>query len=183
MGKARTRGVRNAGNKSDALYKFYMKNLKPVKSLITEEETLGSYNIKKKEYRDILMDINNEVMDLIISEGFEFRLPYRLGTLRIRKKKIKYRFKEDGTLDTQNLKVDWKSTNDLWNKDEEAKKNKTVVFHTNAHTNKYLLGFFWSKRTSKSRNLSVISFHASRANKRRLAKVSKNPYKTVNYLE
>ena len=74
-----------------------------------------------------------KVTDMIVLEGKDFTMPFRLGSVGIRKQKIIVKMNDDGTIDKRYLRPDWKATNELWEKDEEAKKNKQRVFHLNRH--------------------------------------------------
>ena len=94
----------------------------------------------------------------------EFKMPYRLGTLRIKKKKMNYSKKNK-------LKINWLETN----------KHKKVIYHLNDHTDGFNYRWFWSKINAVIKNKSVYSFQATRTNKRRLAGLLKN--KKVDYFE
>ena len=57
-----------------------------------------AYKLYKSEYPDtvdystyasIIKTFNKQLMDKILDDAFEFEMPYRLGTLRIKKTKIK----------------------------------------------------------------------------------------------
>ena len=50
------------------------------------------YNVDKETYRNICIDFNEMLIDLIVSDAEEVSLPCRLGTLRIKKIKSKELF-------------------------------------------------------------------------------------------
>lgn len=129
--------------------------------------------VTKEQFRKILNKFNDETTNLIINESFEFRLPYRLGYLRIKKFKLKLKLDADGKLKKSALKIDWKATNTLWKENEVAKEEKKLVYHTNQHTNGNYFKWFWDKGPSNVSNLSVYQIKMSRANLRSLAKAVK----------
>ena len=67
-----------------------------------------------KTYSAVIKEFNNRLADALIVDALEFRMPYRLGKLRIKKYKQKIKIKENGEIDKKNMPVDWKKTNDLW---------------------------------------------------------------------
>lgn len=143
-----------------------------------------------KTYSNIIYDFNKELSRLLIEENVEFKMPLRLGTLRIRKYKRKIRYNEDGTLKKNRLVVNWNQTLKLWakiypglNKTElKAIKNKQVVYHLNEHTDGFSLMLYWYKRACNAINKNVFSVHLTRTNDRYMAKVVKTN-KSVNYYE
>lgn len=139
------------------------------------------YNVKNTIYTNILQDFNEALMALIIEKNFEYKLPYRLGSLRIRSRATKLSLKEDGSLDTKRIPVDWKATKKMWTDNPELHKLKKLVFITNEHTDGNAAGFYWMKKTAVVKNIYYRSFIVSRANKRRLAEVIKDPNIKVKY--
>ena len=123
------------------------------------------YNVGYKKYRGICEEFNKLVIDDILLKAKEFKIPYRLGSLRILKKEMNY------SVGKNKLKIDWKETN----------KHKKVVYHLNDHTDGFNYRWLWSKKNAIVKNKSVYSFQATRTNKRRLAGLLKN--KKVDYFE
>lgn len=102
-------------------------------------------NLSRKEYAEILEEYMKEARDYIL-DGGEFKIPYRLGTLRTIKVKG----------DLNKLKVDWGETNKLWARDEEARENKQLVYHLNEHSGGDYYKIHWVK--GKVKNISAVSF-------------------------
>jgi hypothetical protein len=99
----------------------------------------------------------------------------RMGFLKIVKKKIRIQLNpETGKLDTRYLKPDWKATKELWSKDQLAKEQKKLVYHTNKHTNGYYYRWYWDKRTSTAVNQLYYKFEACRYNERLISKAVKS---------
>lgn len=135
------------------IYQYYIKDI----------SKSSKYYQSYKIFRDICEDFNKELSNEIL-EGYFFKMPYRLGTLRIKKRKI----------DINNLKPDF----GLFNKSNEIYKNK----HLNEHSNNYYVRYYWTKRTETLiKNKSIYSFIPTRANKRELAKrIKENTIDQIN---
>ena len=115
-------------------------------------------------YRAVVEAFNKKtVLDILFNAG-EIKLPYRLGSLRIQKKKMKF--------DTSKMKIDWQAT-------RAAGKR---VFHMNDHRDNYRYRWYWRKKDVIVQNKSLYSFEASRANKRELARLLKTD-KSIDYFE
>ena len=123
------------------------------------------YKVGYKKYRSICEDFNKLIIDEILLKAKEFKMPYRLGSLRILKKEMNY------SVGKNKLKINWFETN----------KNKKVIYHLNDHTDGFNYRWFWSKKKAIVKNKTIYSFQATRTNKRRLAGLLKN--KQVDYFE
>ena len=178
----RTEGKHKTDIKNSDLYKFYRKNMPRVESL-AGGITSGSYDIKAKEYSDILKDINDSITNIIILENFEFKIPYNLGTLSMKQKEVKLKLDDDGNLDTKNLSVDYKSTKELWASDPEAKKNKSLIFFTNEHTGGNRLSYWWSKHRAYVQGIKAYYFIPARQVRRKPARFLKNPDIKLSFFE
>jgi hypothetical protein len=133
------------------------------------------YKAYKKDYPDskvnvalyskIIQSFNQAVIDKILEDQFEFEMPYRLGTLRIRKQKH--------SLDPAYLHVDWKA----------SKEAGVRVYHLNDHTDNYMYRWLLNKRVVRYRNKQIYSLTIVRAAKRRLAAILKDEARTIDYYE
>jgi hypothetical protein len=93
-------------------------------------------------------------MNEIISNGYFFKLPYRLGDIRIKKRKI----------NLDNLKPDFGNFN------KTELKNK----HLNEHSGNYYVRFYWNKIIATLvKNKSAYCFIPTRTNKRNLCHLIK----------
>jgi len=105
------------------------------------------------------------VSDIIIKESVEYKLPSRLGFLRIRKTKPKLKIK-NGRIDVNTNVIDWDASWKYWESEypeltrNEIKKikDKRVIFQTNKHTNGEVMRWYWDRTTCKVPNFSVYSF-------------------------
>lgn len=147
------RSVNITGGLYDA-YKFYKgKNCKPT--------------VTKEEYSKICQLFNKKISDKIISESYEFKIPFGLGYLRIKGNKSKIRIK-DGRIDPNRMPINWPETKKIWaelynwpnisSEEFTAIKHKKYVFFTNEETDGYIYRWYWDKRTSNFKNQSVYNF-------------------------
>jgi hypothetical protein len=145
-------------------------------------------NINRKKYVKLCHAINKGISEKIIKESFEFRIPYRLGTLSIRKSKLKINIK-DGKLEKNKMIVDWKRTWDYWNQEYPDKtrqeindiKGKIVIYNMNEHTDGYIMGWCWDKSTCVIRNQTVYYFKPTKGNRLALANWIKSDDKENDY--
>lgn len=133
------------------------KTIKHIYSSYKENIREGSkYDIDYKLYRTICETFNKYMMSSIIDDGKTFKVPYRIGSIRIKKNEI----------NLDNLKYDYKLFKDS---DGELKN-----VHTNEHTNNYYVRFYWSKNIdSLVKNKTVYCFIPTRHNKRYMASLLK----------
>tara|TARA_Y100001973_G_C5176974_1_gene322536 strand:- start:743 stop:1213 length:471 start_codon:yes stop_codon:yes gene_type:complete len=120
--------------------------------------------IDYKTYRSVCEKFNKKVVEDILYNAGEFKLPYRLGEIRIQKKKMKF--------DTSKMKINWKAT----------KESGFRVYHMNDHRDNYRYRWYWKKKNVIVQNKTLYSFIPSRANKRELAKLLKTD-KSIDYFE
>jgi hypothetical protein len=121
-------------------YQYYIKDI----------PATSKYNIPYSTYRNICEDANKMLSTEII-EGTFFNIPYRLGTIRIKKHKINFK----------NLKPNF----GLYNQTEGEIKNK----HLNEHSEGYYCMFYWNKQNCIVKNKTAYCFIPTRANKRELS--------------
>lgn len=87
------------------------------------------------------------------------------------------------------LKVNWGETLKYWSVKHEglskeelkAIKNKTLIYHTNEHSNGEFAEHYWDNKTTPLRHKKFYKFKASRQYSRLLAKTMKDVNKTVFY--
>lgn len=149
---------------------------------VSLKELYKNYKIKSKNpvpykiYAEFLREYNERIIRAIIYENLEYKMPFKLGFIRIQKRKLTPYMKE-GTLVKKHLSPDWKRTREYWSKEypgltsEELKAipNKKVLLHHNDHTNGYSVRFYWDKRISNVKNQSSYIFKATRTAKEELA--------------
>lgn len=139
----------------DDIYRYY-------KSISENPVSKQVFVAAWKDFADLITD------DIVA--GKDFVMPFRIGILGIRKRKIQVKLNPDGTIDKRYLRPDWKTTKELWERDNEAKKRKQIVFHLNKHFGGFNCKWFWDKSTCCIVNQTAYSLVMSRDNKRKLAK-------------
>lgn len=122
----------------------------------------------KLKFNKIISEFNKEVVDLIINEGLEFKPTKLQFTFCIRKSKRVPKIIE-GKL-VNNTPIDWKSTNELWESDSEAKDKKILLRYLNNHTSKYVFRIKILKLGINYKNKKYYKYKPARSFQRLLAK-------------
>lgn len=120
------------------------------------------YKVSRKKFYAIVQDYFIFLSNELIDKSKEIKLPARMGTLCVIKKK-------PARYDNNCLRVDFNSTRE---------ENKTI-FHMNEHSDGYNFRFHWAKGGMLVENKTMYELVMSRANKRRLAymiKVERKDY-------
>lgn len=150
----------------------------------------NEFNVSYKQFSDVVNRFNNKLKNELIYNSCKFVLPYRIGSMYIKRKKVILRLDEEGNVIKKGLIPDWKKTLELWKKvypgqsKEELKliKNKQVVYNLNEHTYGYRFFLFWSKKTSNIKNHGPYEFVFAKSNRRELARALRsNP--NITYYE
>lgn len=126
-------------------YDYYIKDIK----------LDSKYNITWKQYKQILKEFNTQIMSAIIDDGYIFKLPYRIGIIRIRKRQN----------NLNRLKLDFST----YNTSDQEIKNK----YLNDHTDNWYVRFYWAKRECIVKNKTIYSFIPTRDNKRYMSRLLK----------
>jgi len=153
-------------------YRYYKKSI---------ADKPDDYKISRSIYGKIIKDIHKEISRKILEESGSFRMPCGLPSVRIKKYKRQVRFREDGSIDPKSLAVNWKATRELWDKNEEAKKKKKLVYFINDHSDGYSATFILEKYAANVPNLSLYRFKCTRSNDRRLGEIMLDPYNKIDY--
>lgn len=134
--------------------------------------------ISKTLYNNIISDYNEGIRDLIINEGLTYQFPYTNFQLFIKKHKRKPRIVNGKLINS--IPINWKATNELWEKDEEAREKKILIRFTNYHTFGYVFRILFKKFNSNVKNRSLYKFKNNRKLQRELSKRildnTKDPY-------
>tara|TARA_R110000787_G_scaffold21504_2_gene63554 strand:- start:13541 stop:13966 length:426 start_codon:yes stop_codon:yes gene_type:complete len=118
------------------------------KEYIEENKNIKVLQVEYPLYREVCTEFNEKIADRMLREAYEFKLPFGLGTLRIKK-----------TPSKDKKRVDWKTT----------KEYNTKIFHLNLHTDGFYYRWHWKKKDARVVNKSLYSFTPTRKNKRQLA--------------
>jgi hypothetical protein len=160
------------------------------KRKFSKDERNSPAFINYKKFSSILKEFNQELTALIIDEAVEFKLPVRLGYVRIKKYKKEPHILEDGTVDKKGMSIDWPASKRLWAEEypgktkEELKliHKKPLVYYLNEHTDGCGFLLYWNKKGSNAVNRSVYSMIFTFSNNRHLAHILKGE-KKIDYYE
>jgi hypothetical protein len=165
------------------IYQFFRKKF-------TREERNSSAFIEYDKFSSVIKEFNKELVRMIIEEATEFKMPLRLGYVRIKKYKKSPHINEDGTVDKKGLSIDWPSSKKLWDREYPDKTDielkeihkKPLVYYLNEHTDGYGFMLYWNKKGSNAANRGLYSLIFTFSNNRYLAKVLQGD-KKVDYYE
>lgn len=142
-------------------------------------------------FHNIIKDFFTESFYEIITKGGEFIMPYRLGSIRLRKRKRNIKINPDGTINRSKMPVDWAATKKMWEEkyplltsEEIANipvEEKGLKYNWNEHTDRYQFRFYWEKIISNVPNRNFYTFKAPRTYKQFLSKALKEN-KDIKYL-
>jgi len=118
-----------------------------------------SYNeytedIDKSIYISVVKDFFKELSKEVIVNRLRWKMPFKIGTIRIQKKKNKS--------SVNARRINWEATKRLDKK----------MYHLNLHSNNNYFKFLWDK-LSNTPGKGVYKFYPTRNNKRSLAKTIK----------
>src|SRR6218665_628285 len=169
--------------KSLDFYKYYRNLYLKALNKETNKEQINKnsqYYVEYSLFNKIIDEFNLAIRDEILYETFDFNIPYRMGILGIRKRKLTPWFNAEGKL-INPLPIDWKATNDLWDADEKARNEKKLVRHYNKHTNGYVAKWFFSTRKATFKWKSAYAFIPCRTAKVELGKILTDPNNKVDF--
>ena len=140
------------------------------------------YVCSKKFYSKVFGHLMERVIEMLIYENKGLHFPYINGSLRILKEKPEPKFRKDGEL-INRPPVDYKKTKELWERDPEAKENKQKVYHTNEHTNGYVMKWYFTRDKMHHQYKPYYMFKISQLNKERLTEALLKHGKELNYFQ
>jgi hypothetical protein len=111
--------------------------------------------VSLKEYKNICYSFNKELARLIVENGIMYKLPYRLGSIGIKRRKAKF----------SKLKPDW----NYW------KQTGELTFHLNEHSKGWYGFGHWKKKDCKVKGKWYYKFNFTRDINRAYSKVFQEP--------
>jgi hypothetical protein len=146
---------------------------------IKDSYSIYKQNSKKPVNIKLFLELNYLYIKFLLGKIFyqskAIMLPCKLGYFSVVGKKQKPNVDENGKI--KGLAPDWVKTKQLWDKNEQAKIDKKLMYHINSHTENIRYRFFWSKNKVLVANKTLYSFQLARANKRELNELIKNNVK------
>jgi len=124
----------------------------------------------EKQYKEISRDFFELISELIINDGFVFKLPVRIGEISV----VKFRSKKKS--------IDWKLTNLLYGEENKVSEEKKRVYHNNYHSEGYAARWWWDCSRWLKYN-QLYRFKPTRYNNRYLTKKIKDDNTIIHYLE
>jgi hypothetical protein len=157
-----------ADYKFEEIYSFYKEMYK--------DEALS-----KEVVHEIYKKLFPEIVKLMVFENLDYRMPARLGSIRVRKKEVGPKIDKNGNLDTRNLSIDFKATKKLWEKLYPGKtaeeinliEGKPIIRETNDYNGGYRLHWYWDKLTSNLLNQSAFYINMTRGSDEILSRGAK----------
>ena len=143
--------IRNSWGVYD-FYKYYRKN-KPADP---------KYVISDVQYYAIFRRVNELLVDNLIRTG-ELEFPYRMGRIVVVRKPYNSWIAPDGKRRTSR-RIDWDKTLNLWYEDDEAYKNKTLIYFEGEDRNIIM----YEKRNAVYKNKFYYDFKPNRDITRRV---------------
>lgn len=149
----------------------------------------NSVYVSFDKYKEVCYEYNLRVSDAIIKQSFEFKIPYKLGILRIKKNKQKFKIIE-GRLKPKRAMIDWFNTRYvLWKRLYPNKtlaelkeiKDKPLVMFTNEHSNGEIMRWYWDKRYNKVKHKKAYLFKPVKQNRLDLGKHIKDENRENDY--
>ena len=138
------------------------------------DDNINPYIITSQQYSKIVSEFNDMIRESILEDRYDFKLPYNMGMIAIRKFKPELKLDKEGKL-INKLPVNARATRELWDSNPEAKEKKIFVRYMNKHSNGYTFVIhYYKKYKAKYKNKSVYKFTPVRRFKVDLAKRIKN---------
>ena len=123
--------------------------------------------VDKITYTKILNSFFEVISKAIMEEGYEYKLPHSMGSLRIKKFKAR------------KPAIDWKRTNEFYEKNGFKKH----IYHFNEHSSGFSGRWYWDKKGAILKGKSLYKFTPTRTNKRRIAELIKGNNTIKKYFE
>ena len=163
-----------ADYKFDEIYKFY-------------QERWGDKALTRATVKKIYKKLFPAIVKLMVFDSFDYRMPARLGYIRVKKKLVEIKLDESGKVDARRLSINWKKTKQYWKElyptltieEIKALKDKPLIREPNEHTGGYRMIWFWDKTTCNIKNQSAYYIDLTRGNDQILSNGIK--YNNLNF--
>lgn len=133
--------------------------------------------VDRTKYAKIWDDFIELMIEAMIAKSYTWTLHNGIGSVKITKFKVKNKFKENGSLDLNRYKKDWKSTYELWDENPELY-GKTFVYYTQEHTE----GFSYRFNFTPARKFRLYRLKVSRLVRIQLSKRLLSGDVNIDYL-
>lgn len=113
--------------------------------------------LDRMQFRKVLYTFNKNLYPVICSDGYEYKIPKRLGCLASFQKKSYVDIDKEGNLRT-NRQIDWDSTLKLWEQYPELRGQKQYV----RFENEKIFSIKYTKKNANFRNKTIYCFRINR---------------------
>ena len=181
-----TKGKRFEVFRSDVVnkdfYNFYISDtLKVVRKQGKKIDKTNPYYLEYSKFAAIIKDFNVGIFNLLLYNSFVFKMPFNLGEISIRKKKVEPYINKEGKM-VNLLPIDYRQTKLLQDKDPEAREKDLKVYHTNDHSNGYVAKLYYDKPSSIIfPNKKLYRVQATRDMKVALNKIMTSNFKEYDF--
>lgn len=123
--------------------------------------------LTEREFYSIIRAMNKTLGENLLI-GEDIKLPHRMGRLEVRKMPTYFKI-IDGKIKS-NLPIDWDTTLKLWQKDEQAYKERTLV----KNEEKEIFKIHYYKWSATYKNKAFYQFETNRTLKLKIGQAIKN---------
>ena len=154
------------------------------------KEKYGRNGLPVNTFTKVCRRLNEIISDKIVEETFEFKMPHKLGFIRIKRAGHDVLpTNKEGGLHKGLMIVDWKETWNYWYEKYPDKtraeimaiKGKKPIYQTNPHTDGAIMKWYWFKQYCNIPNHSYYRFKPVKGNRLKLGKWILNPERTNDY--
>ena len=128
--------------------------------------------VSKSDYIKIACLFIQFMMHKVIHDGDEIILPFKTGKLSVIGMKQKLKIDSEGNV--SGLSPNWKKTKELYDRCEECREKRQIVYNTNEHSDGIRYKFNWSLAGVLLLNKNFYNLKFTRANKRELSNAIMN---------
>jgi hypothetical protein len=180
-GKPANRFLTNV--KAVDFYNEYMDDVFEGRQKYDKLDKKNPYYLSKAQYGKIIKRFNEEITDLMLYDAFIFVLPFGLGEVSIRKKKVEAYIDSEGVYRNP-LPVDYKATKELHKVDSAAKEENKKVYYNNEHSSDFVIKLYYDKTVvTKYQNINSYFVKTPRTLKERMTEVMKNKFHLFDFYE
>lgn len=149
------------------------------KMYVAKKEEKNQTPLIESKFKGVAYSFMKGLSDLILKEAFEYKIPARMGYLRIRSSKLKYKIR-DGRIIPKKGIINWGECRKLWYemnpgltlKEIKLIKDKPIIFYTNEHTNGEVYRWYWDKHTCMVPRHTIYTFEPVKQNRIKLGEIS-----------
>lgn len=132
-------------------------------------------------FKKLTYSYNKKIIENVIEKGKSFRIPGKIGEIKIVKFKVPLRLDDKGNLDVNRLRIDHNATWEYWYKLYGTRDRQTIlrttntkerpkIYHYNEHTGGFAFRWKWDKIDTRLDITTYYAFKPVRNNRLKLKK-------------